>query len=122
MQPLCSVNAPRSANDEQLDGVVRLLGRHFDSAAVLVGGAGSARHIWASPGLSDARLAKIIGIGETTPTTLVWPLLVQAGTRLGTLYLQFDQGRKRAEALEADQQDEADLQALETKIKRRPQK
>ncbi|WP_417703024.1 diguanylate cyclase [Pseudomonas sp.] len=104
MQPLCSVNAPGSANDEPLDGVVRLLGRHFDSAAVLVGGAGSARHIWASPGLSDTRLAKIIGIGETTPTTLVWPLLVQAGTRLGTLYLQFDQPHaldaKQREALQ----------------------
>ncbi|MBZ9666209.1 diguanylate cyclase [Pseudomonas sp. LMG 31766] len=101
MQPLCSVNAPRSANDEQLDGVVRLVSRYFDSVAVLVSGAGSARHIWASPGLSDARLAKIIGTGETTPTTLVWPLLVQAGTRLGTLYLQFD----RPHTLDAKQRE-----------------
>ena len=59
-----------------------------------------------------------------------FPLLTHAGTishdqmeaRTGELYLQFDQYRKRAEALQADQQDEADLQALETKIKRRPKK
>ena len=59
-----------------------------------------------------------------------FPLLTHAGSisheqmeaRTGELYQQFDQDRKRAEALEADQQDEADLQALETKIKRRPQK
>ena len=59
-----------------------------------------------------------------------FPLLTHAGSisheqmeaRTAELYLQFDQGRKRAEALEADRQDEADLQALETKIKRRPQK
>ncbi len=46
----------------------------------------------------------------------------QMEARTGELYLQFDQSRKRAEALEADLQDEADLQALENKIKRRPQK
>ena len=59
-----------------------------------------------------------------------FPLLTHAGTishdqmqaRTGELYLQFDQDRKRAEALQADQQDEADLQALEAKIKRRPKK
>lgn len=59
-----------------------------------------------------------------------FPLLTHAGTithvqmeaRTGALYLQFDQDRKRAEAIAADQQDEADLQALETKIKRRPKK
>ena len=59
-----------------------------------------------------------------------FPLLTHAGsishdqmeTRTAEMYQQFDLGRKRAEALEADQQDEADLQALETKIKRRPQK
>ena len=56
-----------------------------------------------------------------------FPLLTHAGSisheqmeaRTDELYLQFDQDRKRAEAIEADQQDEADLQALETKIKRR---
>ena len=59
-----------------------------------------------------------------------FPLLTHAGSisheqmeaRTGQLYLQFDQDRKQREALEADQQDEAELQALETKIKRRPKK
>ena len=57
-----------------------------------------------------------------------FPLLTHAGTirheqmeaRTGELYLQFDQDRKRLDAIEADRQDEADLQALETEIKRRP--
>ena len=59
-----------------------------------------------------------------------FPLLTQAGTvsheqmeeRLGELYLQFDQERKKQEALQADQEDEADLEALETKLKGRPKK
>lgn len=59
-----------------------------------------------------------------------FPLLSHAGAisheqmeaRTGELYLQFDQERKRQEAIAADQQDEADLAALETKIKRRPKK
>jgi hypothetical protein len=59
-----------------------------------------------------------------------FPLLTHAGTisheqmeaRTGELYLQFDQDRKRTQAIEADRQDEADLQALESRIKRRPQK
>ena len=59
-----------------------------------------------------------------------FPLLTHAGTisheqmeaRTAELYLQFDQDRKRQEAITADQQDEADLTALETKIKRRPKK
>lgn len=59
-----------------------------------------------------------------------FPLLSHAGAisheqmeaRTGELYLQFDQERKRQEAIAADQQDEADLTALETKIKRRPKK
>ena len=38
------------------------------------------------------------------------------------LYLDYDQGRKQQEALEDDQHDEADLKALENKIKRRPKK
>ncbi len=38
------------------------------------------------------------------------------------MYRQFDQGRKRQEALAADQQDEPELKALETKRKRRPKK
>ncbi len=59
-----------------------------------------------------------------------FPLLTHAGSisheqmeaRTGELYRKFDQDRKRQEAIQADQQDEADLQALETKIKRRPKK
>lgn len=59
-----------------------------------------------------------------------FPLLTHAGSisheqmeaRTGELYQQFDQDRKRTEAIAADQQDAADLQALETKIKRRPKK
>ena len=59
-----------------------------------------------------------------------FPLLIHAGTisheqmeaRTGELYLKFDQDRKRQEAIAADQQDEAELTALETKIKRRPKK
>ena len=56
-----------------------------------------------------------------------FPLLTHAGNisyeqmeaRTGELYLQFDLDRKRQEAIQADQQDEADLKALESKIKRR---
>lgn len=59
-----------------------------------------------------------------------FPLLTHAGSisheqmeaRTGELYQQFDQDRKRTEAIAADQQDAAELQALETKIKRRPKK
>jgi hypothetical protein len=46
----------------------------------------------------------------------------QMEARTGELYQQFDQDRKRTEAIAADQQDAAELQALETKIKRRPKK
>ncbi|HRK05442.1 MAG TPA: virulence RhuM family protein [Chlorobiota bacterium] len=57
-----------------------------------------------------------------------FPLLEHAGSvsheqmeaRTEELYLEFDQQRKKQEALAADQQDEADLKALETKIKKRP--
>ncbi len=59
-----------------------------------------------------------------------FPLLQHAGSishgqmeqRTAELYLEFDARRKKREAAEADQQDEADLKALETKIKRRPKK
>jgi len=59
-----------------------------------------------------------------------FPLLTHAGAishgqmeeHTGELYLKFDQDRKRQEAIQADQQDEADLKALETKLKRRPKK
>jgi hypothetical protein len=57
-----------------------------------------------------------------------FPLLTHAGTvsheqmetRTGELYLQFDQDRKREDALQADQQEETDLKALENILKRRP--
>ena len=39
--------------------------------------------------------------------------------RTGELYLRFDQDRKRQEAIQADQQDEAELKALENTLKRR---
>ena len=59
-----------------------------------------------------------------------FPLLQHAGSisheqmeeRTAELYLEFDAQRKKREAAEADQQDEADLKALETKIKRRSKK
>jgi hypothetical protein len=59
-----------------------------------------------------------------------FPLLTHAGSishermeeRTGELYLEFDQNRKKQEALQADQQDEADLKSLEAKLKRRPKK
>ena len=58
-----------------------------------------------------------------------FPLLSTAGSishqqmeaRTAELYQQFDQQRRKQDALQADQQDEADLQALESKLKRRPQ-
>lgn len=57
-----------------------------------------------------------------------FPLLQHAGSishdqmeeRTERLYLEFDQHRKQREAVEADQQDDAELKALETRIKRRP--
>jgi hypothetical protein len=59
-----------------------------------------------------------------------FPLLTHAGSssheqmevRTGELYLKFDKDRKKQEAIQADQRDEADLKALETKLKRRPKK
>ena len=59
-----------------------------------------------------------------------FPLLTHAGTirhqqmemHTDVLYRQFDQNRKQREAIAADQQDEADLQALEAQLKRRPKK
>lgn len=59
-----------------------------------------------------------------------FPLLIHAGSishgqmelRTAELYLEFDQERKKREAHEADAQDEADLKAIENKIKRRPKK
>jgi len=59
-----------------------------------------------------------------------FPLLKHAGfisheqmeERTAELYVEFDAQRKKREAAEADQQDEAELKALEKKIKRRPKK
>lgn len=59
-----------------------------------------------------------------------FPLLAHAGSisheqmeiKTTALYLDYDQRRKTQEAQMADQDDEADLKALETKIKRRPKK
>lgn len=59
-----------------------------------------------------------------------FPVLTHAGavshaqmeTKTNALYLDYDQRRKQHEALQADQQDEADLKALENTIKRRPKK
>lgn len=56
-----------------------------------------------------------------------FPLLTHAGSvsheqmeaRTGELYLRFDQDRKRQEAIAADQQDEAELKALEAALKKR---
>ncbi len=59
-----------------------------------------------------------------------FPLLAHAGavsheqmeSKTSALYLDYDKRRKTQEALAADQEDEADLKALETKLKRRPKK
>jgi hypothetical protein len=59
-----------------------------------------------------------------------FPLLTHAGsisheqmeTKTSALYLGHNQRRKTEEAQAADRADEADLEALETKIKRRPRK
>ena len=46
----------------------------------------------------------------------------QVESTTNALYLDYDQRRRKQEALEADRHDEADLKALENKIKRRPKK
>ena len=59
-----------------------------------------------------------------------FPLLAHSGSithaemefKTEALYQDFDQRRKQEEALQADQQDDAELQALENTIKRRPKK
>jgi len=78
----------------------------------------------------ETRMAFWKGNVDQIITSNGFPLLTHAGSisheqmeeRTGELYLQFDQDRQKREAAEADQQDEADLKALETKIKRRPKK
>lgn len=57
-----------------------------------------------------------------------FPLLTHAGgisqeqmeAHVSALYLDYDQRRRQQEAIEADREDETELKALETKIKRRP--
>jgi hypothetical protein len=57
-----------------------------------------------------------------------FPVLTHAGTvghaqmesSTNALYVEFEQRRKQQEAAQADQQDEAELKALEDKIERRP--
>ena len=59
-----------------------------------------------------------------------FPVLAHAGTishaqmesSTHALYLDFDQRRKQQEAVQADQQDEAELKALENTLKHRPKK
>ena len=46
----------------------------------------------------------------------------QMGEHTDELYLEFDAQRKKREAVEADRQDETELEAIETKIKRRSKK
>jgi hypothetical protein len=63
-------------------------------------------------------------------TSNSFPLLAHAGTisheqmeaQTGELYLRFDQERKRQEAVEADRQDETDLESLASQIKQRLRK
>ena len=78
----------------------------------------------------ETRMAFWKGNVDQIITSNGFPLLTHAGSisheqmeeRTGDLYLKFDQDRKSEEAIQADQQDEADLKALETKLKRRPKK
>ncbi len=57
-----------------------------------------------------------------------FPLLTHAGgisqeqmeAHVSALYLDYDQRRRQQDAIEADREDEAELKALEAKIKRRP--
>ena len=78
----------------------------------------------------ETRMAFWKGNVDQIITSNGFPLLPHAGSisheqmeaRTGELYLKFDQDRKKQEASQADQQDEADLKALETKLKRRPTK
>lgn len=67
---------------------------------------------------------------ERIITSNGFPRLTHAGAvsneqmeaRTSELYLQFDHDRRKQEALHADQEDEAELRALETKLTRRPKK
>lgn len=78
----------------------------------------------------ETRMSFWKGSVDQIITSNGFPLLQHAGSisheqmeeRTAELYLEFDAQRKKREAAEADQQDEAELTALETRIKRRPKK
>ena len=78
----------------------------------------------------ETRMAFWKGNVDQIITSNGFPLLAHAGsisheqmeTQTSTLYLDYDQRRKTQEAQTADQEDEADLKAIEAKIKRRPKK
>lgn len=78
----------------------------------------------------ETRMAFWKGNVDQIITSNGFPLLAHAGSisheqmelKTGELYLDYDRRRKTQEAQAADQEDEAELKALETKIKRRPKK
>ncbi|MDP3850201.1 MAG: virulence RhuM family protein [Luteolibacter sp.] len=78
----------------------------------------------------ETRMAFWKGNVDQIITSNGFPLLAHAGSisheqmenQTSALYLDYDQRRKTQEAQAADQEDEADLKALEAKIKRRPKK
>ena len=78
----------------------------------------------------ETRMAFWKGNVDQIITSNGFTLLAHAGsisheqmeTQTSTLYLDYDQRRKTQEAQTADQEDEADLKAIEAKIKRRPKK
>lgn len=76
----------------------------------------------------ETRMAFWKGNVEQIITSNGFPLLDNAGAisharmeeRTTELYLKYDQKRKAREARKADEEDEAELKALESKLKRRP--
>lgn len=75
----------------------------------------------------ETRMAFWKGNVDQIITSNGFPLLAHAGfishvqmeTKTSALYLDYDERRKTQEARDADQEDEADLKALETKLKKR---
>jgi len=75
----------------------------------------------------ETRMSFWKGSVDSIITSNGFRLLTHAGSisheqmenKTSALYLDYNQCRKQQEALEADQQDEADLKALENKLKRR---
>ncbi len=78
----------------------------------------------------ETRMAFWKGNVDQIITSNGFPLLAHAGSisheqmevKTSELYLDYELRRKTQEAQAADQEDETDLKALETKIKRRPKK